>query len=159
MTNFARELAGFHSKGFFHGDLKTRHVLVQHRSNRGPRFFFVDLEKCISVPYFPGFLRDILAARDLIQLFASLPRESPGFAQGESSKLLLRRYLEAAPISGRRRKRLRSIVKLYSSQGEFQQGRTLLSNVLRKYLPSTLINFAVHPDPGTDDTLSSSKSR
>ena len=136
VTRFAHELAGFHSKGCFHGDLKTRHVLVQHRANPGVRFYFVDLEKCISVPYFPGWLRDVLAARDLIQLFASLPDDSPGFARGESKKLLLQRYLEVAPISRRRSGRLRSMVQLYSAQGEFQQGRTLLSNILGKYCPA-----------------------
>ncbi len=138
VTSLAQELAGFHAKGFFHGDLKTRHVLVQHRSNPGGRFYFVDLEKCISVPYFPGWLRDVLAARDLIQLFASLPDDCPGFAHGESKKLLLQRYLEVAPISRHRRSRLCSMVQLYSAEGEFQQGRTLLSNILRKYFPAIL---------------------
>ena len=128
-ADLARELVSFHTKGFFHGDLKTRHILVDVRKNPHTRFYFVDLEKCQHFPHLKGYLRDILAARDLVQLFASLPETSNAT---NFKGVLLDHYLATSelPLSGQ--ESLRRIIGLYRPGGVLRQGQTLLSSLWKK---------------------------
>ncbi len=125
-VDLARELVSFHTKGFFHGDLKTRHILVDIRQNPHTRFYFVDLEKCQHFPHLKGYLRDILAARDLVQLFASLPETSK---VANFKGVLLDHYLGASELSLSRQERLRRIIDLYRPGGVLRQGQTLFSSL------------------------------
>ena len=83
-STLAGELSGFHNRKFVHGDLKTRHILAKTNnfvgtsSNGVKKFHLVDLEKSKHYPLLPNPLMDIFAARDLVQLFASLPTNSNG---------------------------------------------------------------------------------
>lgn len=131
LSALARELASFHRKRFFHGDLKARHILVRNPESPHRRFFFVDLEKTAHLPHTPAWIRDILAARDLVQLFASL---SPSVKGGDGIDLrreFLHQYLEASQISPRRRKRLTRLLGLYGPGGLLRQGETLLDALRR----------------------------
>jgi hypothetical protein len=123
----AGELARLHAQGFFHGDLKTRHILVDEALPT--RFHFVDLEKCRYLPHLPGFLRDILATRDLIQLLTSLPGSFS--ASNELIGHFLDRYREAAGLSLDRPCRIVKMVNLYSQEGPLSQGQTMLNGLLR----------------------------
>ena len=121
----ARAVAEWHSRGFFHGDLKTRHILV---SGTGPRqYSFVDLEKTLHLPRSPRVLQDVLAARDLIQLFSSSPitRSNPPLRAR-----LLKSYLDYRQISSQRAAKLERMVQLYGADGPFDQGKTLAGNLL-----------------------------
>ncbi|MEE8350433.1 MAG: lipopolysaccharide kinase InaA family protein [Acidobacteriota bacterium] len=123
----AEELVRFHARGFFHGDLKTRHILV--RRNISTRFFFVDLEKCRRLPHLPGFLKDILTARDLIQVLTSL---SGTFTTSDPLvRHFLECYLEAAGLPLDPSPRLVKMINLYSQEGPLSQGRTVLGGLLR----------------------------
>ena len=124
----AGELVRFHARGFFHGDLKTRHILVQTDSSSP--FFFVDLEKCRYLPHLPGLLRDILIARDLIQLLTSLPGAFT--TSNELVNHFLGSYLEAAGLPPDPPHRMIRIVNLYSQEGPLSQGRTVLSGLVRR---------------------------
>ena len=124
----AEELVRFHAQGFFHGDLKTRHILV--RTNPTVRFFFVDLEKCRYLPYLPGFLRDVLAARDLVQLLTSLP--GPFTTSNDQVRHFLERYLEAAGLPLDPVPRIVKMVNLYSQEGPLSQGQTVLGGLVRR---------------------------
>jgi hypothetical protein len=117
------ELANLHSKEFFHGDLKSRHVL--YRSDTGG-FYFVDLEKCGQHRLWPSFLKDILAARDMIQLLNSLPRDPEG---EQFNDLVMTTYLDQRKLPARRKGRIKKWIRLYGQQGGFQQGRTFLENL------------------------------
>ena len=123
-------LAGFHAQGFFHGDLKTRHILVQARPDTPQRpeaFHLVDLEKTVCLPRAPQFVRLVLGSRDLVQLMASLPLdEAAGFRAH-----LLESYLERAPLSTGNKARMRRILGLYGETGAFRQGSTLAANLWR----------------------------
>ena len=124
-ASLGKYLASLHNASFLHGDLKTRHILVS-RGAEGWFFHLVDLEKCLYLPHLPSPLRVLVAGRDLVQLFASLPE-----ADVESSGgVLLESYLEAIRLSARQKERLRRITALYGKRGRFRQGRTLLANVL-----------------------------
>lgn len=125
-TELARAVAQWHSRGFFHGDLKTRHVLVAATSPR--TFSFVDLEKTLYLPGAPGLVQDVLAARDLIQLFSSSPATQ---SQPELRGKLLHSYLSYRGLSQRRTEQLERIVRLYGNDGPFQQGNTLAGNLLQ----------------------------
>lgn len=129
-SSLAQELADFHRQGFFHGDLKARHILVHVHRNPRLQFYFVDLEKSHYWPRFPGFLRDILAARDLIQLFSSLglPRDSPQ----DLREIFLEEYIQAARLPVWRRRWLLRILDLYRGDRGFRQGQTLLAGLWRK---------------------------
>jgi len=124
-ASLGKYLASLHNAGFFHGDLKTRHILVS-TGPEGPVFHLVDLEKCLYLPRLLPPLKVLAASRDLVQLFASLPRPDVD----SSGKLLLDSYLEAVRLSTRRKETLRRITGLYGRRGRFRQGRTLLANVL-----------------------------
>jgi tRNA A-37 threonylcarbamoyl transferase component Bud32 len=122
----ARELAFFHGQGFFHGDLKSRHILVNSEERR-PRFYFVDLEKTLHLPRLPRSLRAVLESRDLVQLFASLPHDNG--KRRHLQEELLEAYLEAACHPPRLRKIFRRILDLYGPDGGLRQGETLWSNI------------------------------
>ncbi|MEE2840594.1 MAG: lipopolysaccharide kinase InaA family protein [Acidobacteriota bacterium] len=124
----ARELVRFHTRGFFHGDLKTRHILV--RTDSTARFFFVDLEKCRYLPRLPRLLRDVLAARDLIQLLTSLPGAFT--ASNHLVRDFLECYLEAAGLPLDPPPRIVKMVNLYSQEGPLSQGQTVLSGLVRR---------------------------
>ncbi|MCH8818829.1 MAG: hypothetical protein IIB03_00735 [Acidobacteria bacterium] len=124
----ARELVRFHAQGFFHGDLKTRHILVGTAPRT--RFFLVDLEKCRYLPHLPSFLRDVLAARDLIQLLTSLPGSFS--VSNQLVRHFMERYLEAAGLPLDRPPRIVKMVNLYSQEGPLSQGQTMLSGLLRR---------------------------
>jgi tRNA A-37 threonylcarbamoyl transferase component Bud32 len=124
----AGELVRFHAQGFFHGDLKTRHILV--RTDSPARFFFVDLEKCRYLPHLPSFLKDVLAARDLIQLLTSMPGS---FTTSNDLVLhFLECYLKAAGLPLDPAPRILKMVNLYSQEGPLSQGQTVLGGLLRR---------------------------
>jgi len=127
-VSLARELVRFHQSGFCHGDLKSRHILVKFNSDRSPQFHFVDLEKCLYLPYFPGLLKDILVTRDLVQLRSSLP-PSPTGQESEADRFT-RYYLEASGRSRKGRERIHKILSLYEPGGPLQQGKTLLASLV-----------------------------
>ncbi len=121
----ARTVAEWHSRGFFHGDLKTRHILV---SGAGPRHFsFVDLEKTLHLPRLPRALQDVLAARDLIQLFSSSPitQSNPPLRAR-----LLKSYMAHRRLSPQRVEKLERVIHLYGADGPFEQGKTLAGNLI-----------------------------
>ncbi len=121
-----RYLASLHGVGFFHGDLKSRHILVS-RQPESPSFHLVDLEKSLYLPRVPASLKVILASRDLVQLFASLP----GATDHESkARLILESYLQSTTLNNQHKKRLKKLTSLYGKQGSFRQGRTLLENLI-----------------------------
>ena len=134
-TSLAGELSTFHNRKFVHGDLKSRHILATIGEsgsicgNGVRRFHLVDLEKAGHHPLVPNVLLDIFAARDLVQLFASLPRNSR--VQDLRSRFL------AEYFSGRKLSRFRAglmlrILDLYAREGSFHQGKTLLENLLAR---------------------------
>ena len=127
VSALARCVAALHNLGFFHGDLKTRHILFQPQRNPHHRFYFVDLEKCHHFSYLPERLRDLFAARDLIQFFASLPTEALKLKDS-----FLEEYLQALDLSSQRRKRLRKILSFYGPSGGLRQGETVLRSLFRK---------------------------
>ena len=124
-ASLGKYLASLHNAGFFHGDLKTRHILVS-QGTQGWVFHLVDLEKCLYLPHLVSPLRVFAAGRDLVQLFASLPQAEVG----SGGPALLESYLQAISLSARQKERLRRITALYGNHGRFRQGRTLLANVL-----------------------------
>jgi hypothetical protein len=141
-TQLARDLSRFHESSFIHGDLKARHVLVQSNGIAGSgddsyTILLVDLEKSMHLPHTPRLVLDVLNARDLVQLFASLPndRNSPGSDRAREE--FLRTYLSSRNLSPTRSRRIREIIQLYEPGGMFRQGRTLFSclfDLVRKRL-------------------------
>ncbi len=128
----AYELARFHDSGFFHGDLKSRHILISRGSDmETPRVCFVDLEKTRHHRSLPSLLLDIMAARDLVQLLSSLPggEESPEGDKEKSSFLNL--YLDHRNLGEKRSKRIRKAVSLYLGSDALRQGETLLKGLKR----------------------------
>ena len=137
----ARELARFHDCAFFHGDLKSRHILTRAASTENSEdkhlsFMLVDLEKTRRMPHLPYPARDILAARDLIQLLASLPTEFDGHRLQPARDLLLEEYLSGRSISTRRAAFIRRVLEMYGPGGALVQGKTVLgslaSHLIRK---------------------------
>lgn len=129
IRSFAGHLGRIHDGGFFHGDLKSRHVLVR-RSNGAWRFFLVDLEKSRFAASLPRAYQDMMAARDLIQLFASLPSQ-PGQFQSDSLEAdFLDSYFSARELNVNRRKRICRWLNLYRPGSSFRQGETVLAALL-----------------------------
>ena len=129
----ASELARFHDSGLFHGDLKSRHILIPGDSDKAaPIVCFVDLEKTRHHRFLPSLLLDMLAARDLVQLLSSLPHgeESPEGDKEKSRFLSL--YLDHRNLGNRRSKRIRKAAGLYLDSGALRQGETLLKGLKRK---------------------------
>jgi tRNA A-37 threonylcarbamoyl transferase component Bud32 len=129
--SLARELAKLHDSGFMHGDLKTRHILTRENGDGILTIYFVDLEKTGYHPFLLGFLTDVLATRDLIQLFASLPAES-GEDQKEIRTGFLDQYLTLRRLSQTRRRLINKMLRLYQTERGLDQGKTLLRVLLNK---------------------------
>ncbi len=128
----ARELARFHDSGLFHGDLKSRHVLVSgKREEEHPSIVFVDLEKTRHSPLLPSFLQDLLAARDLVQLLSSLPEEPEESGRCDHKSTFISSYLSKRNPQPGRARRIRKTVSLYLDSGSLHQGETVLRGVLR----------------------------
>lgn len=125
----ASHIAALHNRGFVHGDLKTRHILVR-RQQDDCTIFLVDLEKSRRMPAQLGPAHDLWAARDLIQFFASLPRETTPQEEIDVRSPFLDSYFQARLLSDFRRRGIRRWVELYRPGGRFQQGRTLLDSLL-----------------------------
>lgn len=126
-VSLGKHIASLHNASIFHGDLKSRHILLDSDS---ATFFLVDLEKCRSLPKWPRFVQDILAARDLIQLFHSLPGDG---SLSRQRRKLLDAYHETLAVSIRSRNRIGWFLSLYGDRGGFEQGLTLLENLARKW--------------------------
>jgi len=94
------EIAQLHASGFFHGDMKSRHVLVGAEN----QLFFVDLEKSSHHPNCPRLVQDALSARDLIQLQASLP---PDKETQKTYSALLDSYWSTRSLGPKRKQRIR----------------------------------------------------
>lgn len=128
----ARELARFHDSGLFHGDLKSRHVLVSvNRKKENPSIVFVDLEKTRHSPLLPSFIQDWLAARDLVQLLSSLPEEPEESGRCDHKSTFISSYLSKRNLPPGRALRIRKTVSLYLDSGSLHQGETVLRGVLR----------------------------
>ena len=169
-STVAHELAVFHNSGFVHGDLKSRHVLIQNsQSQDRAKVVLVDLEKA---KWFSGLLgpaHDLFAARDLIQLIASLPIDSAPSCLRETAEKFLEEYFESRKVGPRRSRLMRRIIGLYGPRGRFQQGRTLLqclfgeipdgrhSNAPGHERPPAPIGPARPPRPRSADTAHQSE--
>jgi hypothetical protein len=128
-VSLAQFISGFHLKRIIHGDLKSRHILLQQGAGM-PRFFLVDLEKARRLRYLPERLVDVFRVRDLIQLSASC-----GQIITRSQKTrFLRNYLRRLSIPAERRRTFYFVLRLYSIH-DFRQGRTLLENILGAIRP------------------------
>jgi hypothetical protein len=133
-TELARELARFHDCSFFHGDLKSRHILTRTNSTASSgedttRFVLVDLEKTQRLPHLPSPARDILAARDLIQLLCSLPAGTELDEVQQARDRLLDEYLTRRSISSRRARFIGRILEMYGPAGFLVQGKTVLGGL------------------------------
>lgn len=124
----AQTLARLHKAGFFHGDLKSRHVLCRDSVEQGTEFFFVDLEKCRQAGLVPSVARDLFASRDLIQLLNSLDFKG---SEALKTDAFLEAYFLSLDLSSPRQKVIRRLVDLYGPCGSFSQGSTLLQNAAR----------------------------
>ena len=137
-SSLAGELSKFHERKLIHGDLKTRHILASkenssnHSRNGARKFHLVDLEKSRHLPHIPSALLDVLAARDLVQLFASLPVNSNGHNLVPAKAQFLSEYFSKRGLSGFRANLIRRILDLYSPDGGLRQGQTILENILGK---------------------------
>ncbi len=130
-------LAEFHERGFVHGDLKTRHVLAHRNGNEpGARFpwdiILVDLEKTRRLPPMLARIHDVLAARDLVQLCASLPEVHRNRPLAAVKRELIERYLEFRSLPAARARAIQAVVNLYRPGGTLRQGRTLLDSLVAR---------------------------
>jgi hypothetical protein len=138
-SELAGELSAFHDRKFVHGDLKSRHILAQTNtaktfsSNGANRFHLVDLEKSKHYPLVPKALLDIFAARDLVQLFASLPSDSNGQDLGPVRSQFLSEYFSGRRLSKFRVSLILRILQLYSPGGSLRQGQTILENLVTHF--------------------------
>ncbi len=129
----ASELARFHDSSLFHGDLKSRHILISKNPDKESRdIWFVDLEKTRRHKLLPSFLRDILAARDLVQLLSSLPGDNNGDSAQEEKSRFLSLYLSNRNLSRKRSGTIKKAVNLYLESGSLRQGETLLQGIYRR---------------------------
>jgi hypothetical protein len=140
----AQQLAEFHSRGYVHGDLKTRHILT--RSNGVPtdashrQVLFVDLEKTKRIHRMLTPLHDLYAARDLIQLLASLPEELEGRNIQSARDLLIAEYFEHRHLPAPRRSIIRRVMGLYQPGGKLRQGKTVLQALCERRRPALRID-------------------
>ena len=133
-SELAGELARFHDCSFFHGDLKSRHILTRTASTAisgegTSRFVLVDLEKTKRMPHLPSPARDILAARDLIQLLCSLPAGTELDEVQQARDHFLDEYLKRRSVSSRRARFIGRILELYGPGGVLVQGKTVLGGL------------------------------
>lgn len=128
-SSLGAAIANLHNKGFVHGDLKTRHVLL--RKSDLPEIFFVDLEKCWSIRALPKLFQDVVCSRDLIQFFTSMPERS--FYRNHVRQEVLTAYWKSRNLSHSRKQRIIGYLRMYGPDGGFRQGKTLLENVLESF--------------------------
>jgi hypothetical protein len=126
----AAELARLHDSDFFHGDLKTRHILSRENGNRAPSIYFVDLEKSAHLKFLPGFLRDIWTTRDLIQLFASLALKGDKSLRHRIQQQFLEEYFSTRNLSMLRRRMIKRMLDFYQVGQDSEQGKTLAKLIL-----------------------------
>ena len=148
-NSLASFISDFHRKRIIHGDLKSRHILIQNRSrlqmnaamaasngpeksshpwisrSPDPRFYLVDLEKTRRFWFLPEVFVDLLRVRDLIQLSASCSQ----LITNQQKIRFLRTYLRQLAVNARRRRTFYFVIRLYSDC-DFRQGRTLLQNLV-----------------------------
>jgi hypothetical protein len=138
-SSLAGELSAFHNRKFVHGDLKSRHILakkisaISASSNGMKRFHLVDLEKSKYYPFIPDPLLDVFAARDLVQLFASLPQNSNGQDLAPVRSQFLSEYYSGRRLSKFRMGLIQRILDLYSPGGSLHQGRTILESLVGRF--------------------------
>lgn len=137
-TAVAANLAGLHNSRFVHGDLKTRHILARRNGGGSPpQILFVDLEKTKRMPGSLTRLHDFFAARDLIQLLASLPTELDGRTMVPNREHFLEQYFRARRLSQWRQHLIRRLLRLYEPGGALRQGETLLKSLTGALLAHT----------------------
>ncbi|HEY3131781.1 MAG TPA: lipopolysaccharide kinase InaA family protein [Acidobacteriota bacterium] len=148
-NSLASFISDFHRKRIIHGDLKSRHILIQncaylrtgaaradthgpgensdHKFSRSldPKFYLVDLEKTRRLWFLPEGLVDLLRVRDLIQLSASCSQ----LITNQQKIRFLRTYLRQLAVNARRRRIFYFVIRLYSDH-DFRQGQTLLQNLV-----------------------------
>jgi hypothetical protein len=73
-----------------------------------------------------------MVARDLIQLFASLPRNSGEVSRRDLSESFLEQYLSARKLSSIRTVLIRKMLGLYQNESGSSQGKTLLKVIFEK---------------------------
>jgi len=135
----AQELSRFHDRRFVHGDLKSRHILAKknvstaHAGNGTGPFHLVDLEKCRRYRHLPNFLLDILTARDLVQLFSSLPVDAEGRSAASVWPRFLSDYFAGRNLSKSRIRFMQRILELYSPGGSLSQGKTLIDCLMIRF--------------------------
>jgi len=127
----AEELARFHDAGFYHGDLKSRHILVSGPQDSPSRITFVDLEKAAFIRFLPFFYRDLLAARDLVQMLSSLPEPEQDAPLENRKTEFLSTYLSRRKAGEFRLSITRKAVGLYLDKGSLRQGETVLQAIIR----------------------------
>jgi hypothetical protein len=138
-STLAGELSAFHNRKFVHGDLKSRHILAKSNLSKAfsgngfERFHLVDLEKSRHYPLLPSPLLDVLAARDLVQLLASLPVNSNGRDLTPIWTQFLAEYCSGRNLSKFRIGIIQRILDLYSPGGFLRQGSTLLESVISRF--------------------------
>ncbi|MEJ2078706.1 MAG: lipopolysaccharide kinase InaA family protein [Acidobacteriota bacterium] len=126
----ATNLANLHDSRFVHGDLKTRHILARRNgSGCPPQILFVDLEKTKRIPASLTRLHDFFAARDLIQLLSSLPRELHGRTIVPNRDHFLKQYFLARRLPPQRQRLIRQLLRLYEPGGGLHQGETILRSL------------------------------
>lgn len=128
----AEEVARFHDAGFYHGDLKSRHVLVSGTQDSPARITFVDLEKTTRSRFGPFIYRDLLAARDLVQFLSSIPDAKKAGSGNNSKPEFLSVYLSLRNLGSLRTRLIRKIVELYLDGRTLRQGETVLQAVIRR---------------------------
>lgn len=127
----AFNLADLHNLRFVHGDLKTRHVLTRRNGpGRPPQVLFVDLEKTKRLPNALARLHDLFAARDLIQLLASLPKELDGRTIQPNRDRFLAQYFRVRRLSPSRQRLISRLLGLYEPGGGLRQGETLFKSLI-----------------------------
>lgn len=121
----AATIARWHDGGIAHGDLKSRHVLVQSRDLENFDIYLADLERTMRLRAFPRPVREAYFLRDLVQLMGSLGIH----ATTSFRELFLEHYFRERKLSASLQRRFRRFLDLYR-QGRLQQGRTLLEQLL-----------------------------
>lgn len=118
----ARTIANWHNRGVAHGDLKSRHVLLQMTVAADLKVFLIDIERTMILR---GRLwREVYALRDLVQFLGSLGRH----ASEPFQQAFLQSYFEERRLSGRVQNWFERILRQYRD-GRMQQGRTLLEHL------------------------------
>lgn len=122
VQRLGREVGRLHQKGFFHGDLKTRHILYDRDRQR---FFFIDLEKTAYLPSLPAMVGDLLAGRDLVQLVTSLPASCLKSEELSFWTRFWGAYREARQLSRKRISSIRRVLTAYGPGGNLKQGASV----------------------------------